>query len=45
MSIYLWIILAYLLALTTLNFIRSRRIKSQDARSKRRVVSRMLSVA
>ncbi len=30
MSIYLWIILAYLLALTTLNFIRSRRIKSQE---------------
>ena len=30
MSFYLWIILAYLLALTALNFIRSRRIKSQE---------------
>jgi SSS family solute:Na+ symporter len=30
MSFYLWIILAYLLALTALNFIRSKRIKSQE---------------
>ncbi|MEN6310583.1 MAG: sodium:solute symporter family protein [Acidobacteriota bacterium] len=30
MSFYVWIILAYLLALTALNFIRSRRIKSQE---------------
>jgi SSS family solute:Na+ symporter len=30
MSFYLWIILAYLLTLTALNFIRSRRIKSQE---------------
>ena len=30
MSVYLIIILAYLLALTTLNFIRSRRIKNQE---------------
>ena len=30
MSFYVWIILAYLLALTALNFVRSRRIKSQE---------------
>ncbi len=30
MSLYLYIILAYLLALTILNFVRSRRIKSQE---------------
>jgi solute:Na+ symporter, SSS family len=30
MSIYLWIILAYLLVLTGFNFIRARRIKSQE---------------
>jgi len=30
MSFYLYIILAYLLALTILNFVRSRRIKSQE---------------
>jgi len=30
MSIYLYVILAYLLVLTTFNFIRARRIKSQD---------------
>ncbi len=30
MSVYLYIILAYLLVLTTLNFIRARRVKSQE---------------
>jgi len=30
MSIYLWIILAYLLVLTGFNFLRARRIKSQE---------------
>jgi SSS family solute:Na+ symporter len=30
MSVYLYVILAYLLALTALNFIRSRRIKNQE---------------
>ena len=30
MSIYLWIILAYLLVLTGFNFVRARRVKSQE---------------
>lgn len=30
MSVYLWIILAYLLVLTGLNFFRARRVKSQE---------------
>jgi SSS family solute:Na+ symporter/sodium/proline symporter len=30
MSLYVWIILAYLLVLAALNFVRSRRIKSQE---------------